>query len=53
MILKILLISLVSVLVSCESENVAETAYAVELSPDTFNNAIEKNNHFVMFYAPW
>ncbi|XP_055911418.1 thioredoxin domain-containing protein 5 homolog [Eupeodes corollae] len=31
----------------------SEENFARALSPETFDKAIEENNHFVMFFAPW
>lgn len=31
----------------------SEENFARALSPETFDNAIKENNHFVMFFAPW
>ncbi|XP_055844430.1 thioredoxin domain-containing protein 5 homolog [Episyrphus balteatus] len=31
----------------------SEENFAIALSPETFDNAIKENNHFIMFFAPW
>ena len=30
-----------------------EDVHTVQYTEDTFKDAIEKKNHFIMFYAPW
>ena len=60
MLRKLLGIALVGLLVATSSikcdEDAADneaTNFAVELNAENFNEALQKNNHFIMFFAPW